>query len=102
MASNRFSFGTAHLNGGLELTRTHHAGAFGGLILEGPFGWLVRPVAEGFVERDFGVDTTYSVLLGAIGRAADNLSFDGAVRWGRSGDATLTEVRAGLTWSFEL
>jgi hypothetical protein len=100
--SQRYEFGTAHFNAGLALTRRHDAAAFGGAIVEGPIAWPVRPVAEGLLERDFGVMTLYSGLVGAIWRARDNLSFDAAVRLGRSDNGVLTEVRGGLTWAFDL
>lgn len=100
--SHRCAIGAAHFNGGGFLGRTHHPGAFAGLIIEGPLTWPVRPVAEGFLEREFDVSTIGSGLAGFIWRAGDNLSFDGAVRAGRAFDMRLAEVRAGLTWAFEL
>jgi hypothetical protein len=99
--SERWSFGTMHLNGGLALSRSHKGDAFGGVILEGPFDWVVRPVAEGFFEREVAAPSEYSALAGAIWRARDNLSFDAAIRRGRATEGTLTEVRAGLTWTLE-
>jgi hypothetical protein len=100
--SQRIGVGTAHLNGGAFLGRTHHPGTFAGLVLEGPFDWSVRPVAEGFFEREFEVETIATGLVGFIWRAKDNLSFDSAIRLGRAADMTLVEIRAGLTWGFEL
>lgn len=102
IVSQRAEIGAAHLNGGLFLGRTHHPGTFAGLILEGPFDWPVRPVVEGFFEREFEVETIRTGLIGFIWKARDNLSFDGAVRAGQAADTTLVEVRAGLTWGFEL
>src|SRR5262249_44231868 len=102
IVSQRAGIGAAHLNGGAFLGRTHHPGAFAGLILEGPFEWPVRPVVEGFFEREFEVETIGTGLVGFIWRAKDNLSFDGAFRAGQAADATLVEVRAGLTWGFEM
>jgi hypothetical protein len=102
IASQRWPIGTAHLNGGVALSRAHHADAFGGLIVEGPYEWTVRPVGEFFFENEVNVNATYSGLVGAIWRVSDNLSFDAAGRRGRAGDATLSEVRVGLTWSFGL
>jgi hypothetical protein len=102
IVSHRTGLGAAHLNGGAFLGRTHHPGVFSGLILEGPLSWPVRPVVEGFFEREFTVTTTASALVGFIYKASHNLSFDGAFREGRSFDMRLVEVRAGLTWAFEL
>jgi|SRR5579859_12379 len=102
IVSERAGIGGAHLNGGVFLGRTHHPGTFAGLILEGPFEWRVRPVVEGFFEREVDVETIGTGLAGFIWKARDNLSFDAAVRAGRAADLTLVEVRAGFTWGFEL
>jgi hypothetical protein len=102
IVSHRAEVGAAHLNGGVFLGRTHHPGAFAALIVEGPFTWRVRPVAEGFYEREVDVGTIRTGLVGFIWKASDALSLDGAFRAGRAFDATLVEVRAGLTWSFEM
>jgi hypothetical protein len=102
IVSQRWTSITAHLNGGLALTRSHDGAVVMGLIIEGPFSWRVRPVAEGFFEREVGVATLYSGLVGAIWSARENLSFDAAVRRGKDDGTTFTEVRAGLTWAFEL
>src|SRR5215471_16262900 len=100
--SERAAIGTAHLNGGLLFTRSHEAGAFGGLILEGPISWPVRPVAEALVEHEFAHETLYSGLIGAIWPARDHLALDAAYRRGVDEGVDFFEVRAGLTWSFEL
>ncbi len=102
IVSQRYEFAAAHLNGGVFLSRSHHPGAFVGLIVEGPFAWPVRPVIEGVFERELDVGTVGTGLVGFIWRVRDNLSFDGAVRAGRAFDMALVEVRAGLTWAFEL
>lgn len=99
--SERWSFGSMHLNGGVALSRSHQGDAFGSMILEGPFDWAVRSVAEGFFEREVGAGGTYSGLAGAIWRAWDSLSFDAAVRHGREDGVTLTELLAGLTWTVD-
>ena len=46
--SQRWDWGTAHLNIAAELTRNQRADVFTDLILEGPSKWVVRPVAEFF------------------------------------------------------
>jgi hypothetical protein len=102
IVSQRSRIGAAHWNGGLFLGRTHHPGTFTGLILEGPFAWPVRPVLEGFFEREFEVTTIGTGLVGFIWKARDDLSFDGALRGGQAFGERLVEVRAGLTWAFEL
>ena len=48
IVSQRFDWGTVHLNGEAALTRDHNADVFLGAIVEGPSTWKVRPVAEVF------------------------------------------------------
>jgi hypothetical protein len=91
-----------HVNAAGALTRAHNFDLFGGLILEGPAHWRVRPVAEVFVEREFNVSFTYSGLVGAIWRVGEHLSLDAGMRAARTTSATILEARAGLTWSFRL
>jgi hypothetical protein len=93
---------TIHVNGAVAWTHAHALGLFGGVILEGPDSWSVRPVAEFFVEGEERTSTIVSGLGGAIWRAADDLSFDAAIRLARSGAVNTTELRAGLTWAFSV
>jgi hypothetical protein len=88
-----------HFNGVLELQReTQSVDLFGGIILEGPQSRLVvRPVAELFVEHDFGGVQTYSALLGVIWKASEKLSLDSGLRVARINDDGVGEVRAGFT-----
>jgi len=96
---------TLHLNVTNEYTRSHEYALFLGMIVEGPDAWPVRPVAELFVEREFGErrltsGLTESALLGLIWRARENLSFDLGARLSHE-QQTAEELRAGLTWGFE-
>jgi hypothetical protein len=100
--SQRWSAATVHLNGQVELSRAHNLDLFSGLIVEGPYSWPIRPVAELFVEKEFGASHQVSALAGAIWRAADTLAFDAAVRGARKDGLDVIELRAGLTWDFEL
>src|SRR5580704_9540035 len=50
IVSQRWDWGTIHLNAATALTREHHADLFLSAIIEGPSKWPVRPVAEFFVE----------------------------------------------------
>ena len=102
IVSQRWTWGTVHLNVAGALTREHHGDLFVGVIVEGPYDWAVRPVAEVFRERDFGGLTTTSGLIGAIWQVRENLSLDFGLRRGRANDQTVNEVRAGLTFSFPL
>lgn len=69
----------------------------GGAIVEGPFRWAIRPVAEVLVECDG--ETTVAGLVDAIWDVRENLSFDGGWRVARARDANAKEDRAGLTWA---
>jgi hypothetical protein len=73
---------------------------FGGAILEPPPSkYVVRPVAEVFVEHDFGGIQTYSGLVGAIWRASEKLAFDVAIREAVVSGQNVSEVRAGFSWA---
>jgi len=102
IASQRWHAGTIHLNAALARTREHEPGLFLGTILEGPFAWPVRPVAEVFTQRAANTPRTDSLLLGAIWRAREGLSFDAGVRSARVGDEAVKEIRLGLTWAFAI
>src|SRR5438067_12978727 len=71
---------SVHLNAALAWTREHEPDLFLGAILEGPYSWAVRPVAEVFGEQASGSPRVTSGLVGAIWRFRDGLSFDVGVR----------------------
>jgi hypothetical protein len=102
IVSQRGSAGSVHLNGALMRTREHEPGVFLGTILEGPFEWPVRPVAEIFTQRVTDSPRTDSLLVGAIWRARDGLSFDVGVRSARVGDEAVHEARIGFTIAFAI
>ncbi len=91
--------GTVHFNVETLLTREHHADVFVGTIIEGPFKWKVRPVAEFFYEKEFGLEEAVSGLVGLIWRVNDKLSFDVAFRHALTNGHPVNEVRAGLTFA---
>ncbi|MGA7596409.1 MAG: hypothetical protein WCB23_00985, partial [Pseudolabrys sp.] len=91
--SQRWDWGTAHLNIAGALTRDQHPDLFTGIILEGPHKWVVRPVAEFFYEEEFGKAHTFSALIGAIWQVKDNLSFDVGFRHAIVNGAGVNEVR---------
>jgi len=97
IVSQRWDWGSVHLNAETALTRDHHADLFLSAIIEGPSKWSVRPVAEFFVEREFGQFNTVSALVGLIWQVRDNLSFDVALRHALTNGRPVDEVRAGLT-----
>jgi hypothetical protein len=100
IASQRWDWGTAHVNAQIALTREQHADYFLDTIIEGPRDWVVRPVAEIFYERDVGLLRTRSALVGAIWQIQDNIAVDFAVRGARVNDHTAGEIRAGVTFAF--
>lgn len=100
--SQRWDWGTAHLNIAAELTRNQKADVFTDLILEGPSKWVVRPVAEFFYEEEFGQAHTLSALIGAIWQVNDKLSFDVGFRHAITNGSSMNEIRAGLTAGFVL
>lgn len=100
IVSQRWSLGTVHLNGALARTRDHESDVFLGSILEGPYAWRVRPVAEVFTDRTTGSARVNSGLIGAIWRYRDGLSLDIGFRYAQAGGDTIHEFRLGLTWAF--
>jgi len=102
IVSQRWDWGTIHLNAETAVTRDHHGDVFLGAIVEGPATWTVRPVAEIFYENEFGKEETFSGLVGLIYRVRDDLSFDVAVRHALTGRHPVNEIRAGLTFGFPL
>lgn len=102
IVSDRWDWGTVHVNAAASLTRQHHFDLLGGLIVEGVYEWPVRPALELFVEREFGTAWTTSGLVGAIWRVDETLLFDVGFRVARAGDADIREACASLTWAFDL
>jgi hypothetical protein len=102
IVSQRWDWGTIHLNAETALTREHHGDVFFSSIIEGPSTWTVRPVAEVFYENEFGKSETISGLIGLIWRVRDNLSFDVGLRHALTNGHPVNEIRAGLTFGFPL
>ena len=102
IVSQRWDWGTIHLNAATALTRDHHGDLFLGGIIEGPSKWSIRPVAEFFYEREFGQSETISGLVGLIWRVRDNLSFDVGLRHALTNGHPVNELRAGLTFGIAL
>ncbi len=101
IVSDRWDFGTVHVNAQVGTNRMRHLDLFDGVILEGPAQWTVRPVTEWYFERAAPGLLTLSRLAGAIWRRSDHLAFDFGLRWALAGPQREREVTAGLTWSFE-
>lgn len=99
IVSHRLPWATTHVNLSLARTRRHSSEQFASLIVEGRTGGPVRPVAELEHDSQPDVGTTRTALFGIIWRIDHRLSFDAAVRTGRSEGQRLNELRAGLTWT---
>ena len=100
IASQRWAWGTVHLNAQIALTREQHVDYFFDTIIEGPRDWVVRPVSEIFYERDVGLFRSRSALIGAIWQVQDNVAVDLGLRGARVNDHTAGEIRAGVTFAF--
>ena len=102
IVTQRWDWGTINYNVETNLTRDHHAELFLDAIIEGPFKWPIRPVAEIFYDNAFGVAQEISGLIGAIWQVRDNLSFDVGLRHALINGRPLNELRAGVTFGFPL
>src|SRR5215472_7146087 len=102
IVSQRWDWGTVHLNAQIELTRQQHADYFLDSIIEGPHDWPVRPVAEFFYENDVSLFRTGSALVGAIWQVQDNIAVDFGLRGARINGQTAGEIRAGVTFAFDV
>ena len=95
IVSQRWDWGTVHLNAQIEITRQQHADYFLDSIIEGPHDWPVRPVAEIFYESDVSLFRSGSALVGAIWQVQDNIAVDFGLRGARVNGQTAGEIRAG-------
>jgi len=102
IVTQRWDWGTINYNVETNLTRDHHAELFLDAIIEGPFKWPIRPVAEVFYDNAFGVAQEISGLIGAIWQVRDNLSFDIGLRHALINGRPINELRAGVTFGFPL
>ncbi len=100
IASQRWDWGTIHLNLAAELTREQRGATFAGVIIEGPDSWSVRPVAEINYQREVVAGETTSALLGLIWKADKDLAFDFAVRHAWMDRRPDEQIRAGVTFAF--
>ena len=100
IVSQRWEWGTVHLNVETNLTPDQHGELFFDAIVEGPIKWTVRPVFEIYSDSFINQSQTFSALVGAIWQARDNLAFDVGLRYALVNGRPVTEVRAGLTLGF--
>ena len=102
IVSQRWQALTVHLNAEVAMTRQQLPDTAFSVILEGPYSWPVRPVAEFFYEREYGGSEIGSGLVGAIWQANDNLAVDVGLRGGWIDGVPFKEVRAGVTIGFRV
>jgi hypothetical protein len=102
IVSQRWDWGTVHLNVEANLTRDQQGEAFVSAIVEGPAKWTVRPVFEVFYDKVWTQTEARSVLAGGIWQVRDNLSFAAAYRYGVVDGHPVNEIRAGLTFAFDI
>jgi hypothetical protein len=100
IVSQRWEWGTVHLNVEGALTPDQHGEAFLDVIIEGPNRWTVRPVLELYSDSVINQTQTISALVGAIWQARENLAFDVGVRYALVNGRPVNEVRAGVTFGF--
>jgi hypothetical protein len=102
IVSQRWEWGTIHLNAETALTREHYGDVFFGAIIEGPSRWTIRPVAELFYENEFNHAETFSALVGLIWQLRDGLALDFGFREALTNGRVVNELRAGITFGFPL
>jgi hypothetical protein len=102
IVSQRWEWGTIHLNTAANLTPDQHGELFFDAIIEGPNEWKVRPVFEFYSDSVISQQQTYSALAGAIWQVNDKLSFDAAFRHALVNGRAVNEIRAGLTFAFKV
>jgi hypothetical protein len=102
IVSQRWDCGTVHLNVEANLTRDRQGETFVSTIVEGPAKWTVRPVVEMFYDKVWTQSESRSALAGAIWQVRDNLSFAGAFRYGVLNGHPVNEVRASVTFAFDV
>lgn len=104
IASHRFQYITAHVDGIVTFTRRKTWELGVGLILEGPTRLGLRPVAEATLSREIDDATptvTVSGLIGVVWQPRANLGFDLGYRYCRNDGSDVAELRMGLSWSFD-
>ena len=102
IVSDRFPWGTVHLNFTANLMSDPRTDLLLDAIVEGPANWTVRPVAEFYSDSVIGGPQIYSALVGAIWQINDDLAVDVALRHAIVGKDGESEVRAGVTFAFPI
>jgi len=100
IVSQRWGWGTVHLNLETNLTPDQHGELFLDAIIEGPNTWKVRPVFEIYSDSVVNQSQTFSALIGAIWQVQDNVAFDVGLRYALVNGQPVNELRAGVTVAF--
>jgi hypothetical protein len=98
IVSQRWDWGTVHLNVETNLTPDQRGEFFFDAIIEGPNKWKVRPVFEIYSDSVVNQSQTVSALVGAVWQARDNLAFDVGLRYALVNGRPVNELRAGVTF----
>lgn len=102
IVSQRFEWGTVHLNFTTNYTSDPRPDLFFDAIVEGPSNWKLRPVAEIYSDSVIEGAQTYSGLVGVIWQVRDDLALDLALRHAITGGSLVNELRAGATIALPL
>ena len=102
ITSYRWCGQRVHFNEQAAFSRSQNLDLFSSIILEGPDDLLVRPVAEVYVEHEFGKGSRYSGLVGAIWTASESFTLDLGLRVARIDAQRVAEVRLGFTWALPI
>jgi hypothetical protein len=102
IVSQRWEWGTVHLNLEANLTPDQHGEVLLDAIIEGPIKWTVRPVLEVYSDSVLNQSQTFSALVGAIWQVRENLAVDVGLRYALVDGRPVSEVRAGVTFGFPL
>jgi hypothetical protein len=102
IVSDRYPWGTVHLNFTANLMSDPRTDLMFGAIIEGPANWTVRPVAEFYSDSVINGPQIYSALVGAIWQINEDLAVDVALRHAVVGKDGESEVRAGVTFAFPI
>jgi hypothetical protein len=100
IVSQRWDWGTVHLNVETNLTPDQNGEFFFDAIIEGPNKWTVRPVFEIYSDSVINQTQTFSALAGAIWQVNSKLSVDAAVRAALVNGRPVEELRLGMTFGF--
>lgn len=102
IASSASRIGAVHFNVEAErLAEQRNAGS-AGVIFEASDHFGIAPAIELRVEAVKGGPSEHSAILGLIYVPGQETEYDVALRFARSGDERIFEIRAGMTWQMSV